>query len=116
MEIFAEQIIYKPRDIFMIICIIIGTIGAISLFLSLETYELKFLMVSGICLAIIIVIFILCGTQENLIFKEPIRKEYTVEITDDTLWKDIVHEYTIKERVYPDQEIYIITKDYVEEN
>ena len=44
----------------------------------------------------------------------PSKIEYTIEITDDNAWKELGPNYTVKEKIYSNREIYLIEGDYVE--
>lgn len=44
---------------------------------------------------------------------QPCKIEYTIEVTDANAWKELGPNYTVKEKVYENKEIYIIEGDYV---
>lgn len=54
--------------------------------------------------------------SRKTILNHPSKIEYTIEITDDKVWKELGLNYTIKEKPYEIKEIYIIEGDYIDDN
>ena len=112
MTILAQEIIYKISSIGIIIvlscaviCISFGIVG-------MELDKPK-LFVAGIISCIML--FALAAydsTSHSTLLNKPNKIRYTVEITDNSIWKEIATNYKIKEKPYEEREIYIIEGDY----
>ena len=113
MTILAQEIIYKisPIGIFIVLgCAIIGISFNI---VGIELDKPK-LFVTGVVISFIMlfVLAIYDSTSHPTLLNKPNKIRYTVEITDDSIWKEIATNYKIKEKPYEEREIYIIEGDY----
>jgi len=74
-------------------------------------------LIYWVCLALFIICIALTFFKDGkTIFNRPSKIEYTIEITDNNVWKELGLNYTIKEKPYETKEIYIIEGDYINDN
>ena len=72
---------------------------------------------AGLLLFAMIFYIIVSDTSTKTIFNYPSKIQYTVEIKhEDDAWKVIGPNYEVKEKLFENREIYVIEKDYIEEN
>lgn len=113
MEILTSEIIYGPTWY--------GIAGWVVLVFFLISFVF-FLLEDGIewcgiAALITLVGFVFClaltfNEEHQTFLNKPSKMIYTIEITDDLKWKEIATNFTVKEKPYPDREIYIIEGDY----
>lgn len=112
MTILAQEIIYKISPVGIIIVLSCAIIGILFGIVGLELDKPKLFVIGIINF---IMLFILAGydsTSHSTLLNKPNKIRYTIEITDDNIWKEIATNYEIKEKPYQEREIYIIEGDY----
>lgn len=112
-EILSETIIYSPSLFGFISIAILFFITAIFFILTLEHKKI-IIGFFTICIFIFfITITIMANSTYQTLLNKPYKIEYTIEIIDNNAWKEIGPNYTVKEKVYENKEIYILQGDYV---
>lgn len=115
-EILTQKIIYSPEWF----GIIAGIIFAIATFIFFTMWLDGFLNKgAGIVSCFTFALFLLClilstSTEHSTTLNRPTKIQYEIEVIDDNAWKELGPNYTIKEKVYENKEIYVVEGDYVE--
>lgn len=112
MTILAQEIIYGLSPIGLIIVLSLSAISVIGAIVGMELENRKLLFTAIISFLILIVLGIYDSTSHPTLINKPNKIQYTVEITDDNIWKEIATNYKVKEKPYEEREIYIIEGDY----
>ena len=112
MEILAQEIIYRLSPIGLIIILSLSAIGILGGMVGMELEKTKLLFITAISFLILIALAIYDSTSHPTLINKPNKIQYTVEITDDNIWKEIATNFQIKEKPFNDKEIYIIEGDY----
>ena len=112
MTILTQEIIYNLSPIGLILIIGCAVAGILCICIGVELEKIKLLVIGVISYAIIIILAIYDSTSHPTLINKPNEIRYTVEITDDTVWKEIATNYKVKEKPYEEREIYIIEGDY----
>ena len=114
-EILAQKIIFGPTWQGFVIWITMMSFTIFFATLWLNEYEGWAGPITWICFAFFVISVALTHTTNFKTFLNyPSKIEYTIEITDDNAWKKLGPNYTIKEKVYEDKEIYLVEGNYVE--
>ena len=79
---------------------------------TIDTEELWSMIATVICFVGVIVCSFTFINKRQTFFNKPSKIEYTIEILDDNAWKEIGLNYTVKEKLYENKEIYVIEGDY----
>lgn len=61
----------------------------------------------------LICLILLTATNYETPLNYPTKIQYEIEILDDNAWKELGPNYTVKEKVYENKEIYLIEGDYI---
>ena len=112
MTILAQEIIYKISPIGIVIVLSCAAIGISFGIVGLELDKPKLFVTGATSFVILIILAIYDSTSHSTLLNKPYKIQYTVEITDDSIWKEIATNYKIKEKPYEEREIYIIEGDY----
>lgn len=114
-EILTQKIIFGPTWQGIATWVIILCLTFFSTLLWLEAWKSWYGFVALICFIFFVINLALTFTDNCKTFLNyPSKIEYTIEITDDNAWKKLGPNYTVKEKVYENKEIYLIEGDYVE--
>ena len=112
MTILAQEIIYKISPIGIIIVLSCAAIGISFGLIGMELDKPKLFVIGIISFLILIALAIYDSTSHPTLINKPNKIRYTVEITNDNIWKEIATNYKVKEKPYEEREIYIIEGDY----
>ena len=114
-EILTQEIIFGPIWQGMAAWIIIMCLAIFFAMIWLDGYRDWAGPVCGICFILFIICIVLNFTDNSKTFLNyPSKIEYTIEITDNNAWEKLGPNYTVKEKVYENKEIYLVEGDYVE--
>lgn len=114
-EILTQKIIFGPIWQGLVTWAIIMCLTFFFAIAWLESYESWVGSITVICFIFFVISLALTFTNNSKTFlNHPSKIEYTIEITDDNAWKKLGPNYTVKEKVYENKEIYLIEGDYVE--
>lgn len=114
-EILTQKIIFSPIWQGIAIWIIITFFTFFFALLWLDEHVSWAGPVTLICFVFFVISLALTFTDSSKTFLNyPSKIEYTIEITDDNAWKKLGPNYTVKEKIYENKEIYLIEGDYVE--
>lgn len=112
MTILAQEIIYKISPVGLIIILSCATIGIFFGLIGMELDKPKLFVIGIISFFILIALAIYDSISHPTLINKPNKIQYTVEITNDNIWKEIATNFQIKEKLFNDKEIYIIEGDY----
>ena len=112
MTILAQEIIYKISPIGIIIVLSCAVIGISFGLIGMELDKPKLFVTGVISFIMLLALAAYDSTSHPTLLNKPNKIRYTVEITDDSIWKEIATNYKIKEKPYEEREIYIIEGDY----
>lgn len=114
-EILTQKIIFSPIWQGIAAWIIIMCFTFFFALLWLDGCESWAGFITAICFIFFVISLALTFTDNFKTFlNHPSKIEYTIEITDDNAWKKLGPNYTVKEKVYENKEIYLIEGDYIE--
>ena len=111
-EILSQTLIYEIQPLWLIIGVIVLVIGIVTFFISCDSYS-GIGVIIGACIAIPAIIILCAGnysTNQNW-FNHSKAIQYTIEIIDDNVWKEIGPRFKVIEKIYDNKEIYIIEED-----
>lgn len=112
-EILKQTTIYSPM-IFSVIFGVLCLVLAITFVSSACIYEnVNLLIPAAIFFITSIIIIAISDSNSQNVLTKPSNIEYVIEIKDDNAWKELGLNYTIKEKVYENKEIYLVEGDYV---
>ena len=114
-EILTQKIIFGPIWQGLAIWVIMMCLTFFFTLIWAEGCESWASSVAVICFIFFVISFALTLTNNSKTFLNyPSKIEYTIEITDDNAWKKLGPNYTVKEKIYENKEIYLIEGDYIE--
>lgn len=115
-EILTQKIIYSPEWFGIIAFILFLFTTFVLIAMWADGFIKKDI---GIISCFTFSLFILClilttATEYETVLNHATKIQYEIEVLDDNAWKELGPNYTVKEKIYSNKEIYLIEGDYVE--
>ena len=116
MNILTQEIVYTLSSFGLTLTIIMTIVAALCFIISIEFNEPKIIIISFISFIFLVIMGIYDSNSHPTLINKPNKIQYTVEIVDNNIWKEIATNYIIKEKPFEEKEIYIIEGDYNNDN
>lgn len=112
-EILKQTTIYSPMIFSVIFGVLCLALAITFILIACISENVNLLIPAAIFFITSIIIGATSDSNSQNVLTKPSKIEYVIEIKDDNAWKELGPNYTIKEKVYENKEIYLVEGDYV---